>query len=250
MQLSVSVITAVLNRATTIGQTLASVQSQTWPRVEHIVIDGASTDGTLELLTGQRARLAVLVSERDDGMYGALNRGQTRASGDVIGLLHSDDVYADNRVLERVARAFDDPAVDGVYGDLDYVSRRDPSRVMRHWRAGLYSPAQLSWGWMPPHPTLHLRRSVIDTWGGFDTNLRIAADYDAILRYLKRGQIRLKYIPEVLVKMRLGGESNRNLTHVLRKTREDYVALRRHEAGGVATLILKNLRKLPQFVVR
>jgi glycosyltransferase len=103
---------------------------------------------------------------------------------------------------------------------------------------------------MPPHPTLHLRRSVIDTWGGFDTNLRIAADYDAILRYLKRGQIRLKYIPEVLVKMRLGGESNRNLTHVLRKTREDYVALRRHEAGGVATLILKNLRKLPQFVVR
>jgi glycosyltransferase len=247
---SISVITAVLNRAATIGQALASLQRQTWPRVEHIAIDGASTDGTVELLAAQRDRLAVLVSERDGGLYEALNRGLSRASGDVIGVLHSDDLYADDRVLERVAQAFDDPAVDGVYGDLDYVTSHDPSRVIRHWRAGVYSQERLAWGWMPPHPTLHLRRSVIETWGGFDASLTIAADYDAMLRYLKRGQIRLKYIPDVLVRMRVGGESNRSLSRLLRKTREDYVALRRHETGGVGTLILKNLRKLPQFVVR
>ena len=248
--LTISVVTAVLNRATTIGPALASLQAQTWRCVEHIVIDGASTDGTLELLCAQRDRLAILVSERDGGMYAALNRGLACASGDVVGFLHSDDLYADERVLERVAQAFDDRAVDGVYGDLDYVARNDPSRVIRHWCARLYDPGQLAWGWMPPHPTLYLRRSVFETYGGFDTSLRIAADYDAILRYLTRGKIQLQYIPEVLVKMRLGGKSNRNLSDVLRKTREDYTTLRRHQTGGVGTLILKNLRKLPQFVVR
>lgn len=250
MALTISVITATFNRVDTIAQALASVSGQTWKQVEHIVIDGASTDGTLKVIEAQRGRLAVLVSERDHGIYDALNKGLALASGDIVGLMHSDDFYADERVLERVAMAFADPAVDGVYGDLDYVAKIDPARIIRRWRSGIYQYSRLARGWMPPHPTLFLRRSVIETWGGFDTSFRIAADYDAMLRYLVRGKIRLAYIPEVLVKMRVGGESNRSLARVLRKSREDYTALRRNEVGGIGALIWKNLSKLDQFFVR
>lgn len=245
--MKVSVITATYNRADTVAGALASVAGQTWPNVEHIVIDGASTDGTLQLIEAQRDRLAVLVSEPDGGIYDALNKGLALATGDVVGLLHSDDAYADARVLERVAQAFADPAVDGVYGDLDYVAKADMSRIVRRWRSGAYARENLAHGWMPPHPTLFLRRAVIQQWGGFDTTYRIAADYDAMLRYLARGRIRLAYIPEVLVKMRVGGESNRSLGRILRKSREDYLALRRNEVGGVGALVWKNLSKLPQF---
>jgi glycosyltransferase involved in cell wall biosynthesis len=245
--LKISIVTASFNRVDTVAQALASVQGQTWQPVEHIVIDGASTDGTLQVIEAQRDRLAVLVSERDGGIYDALNKGFALASGDVVGLMHSDDFYADERVLERVAQAFADPAVDGVYGDLDYVAKADPSRIIRRWRSGIYQRSRLAHGWMPPHPTLFLRRSVIEQWGGFDTGFRIAADYDAMLRYLARGKIHLAYIPEVLVKMRVGGESNRSLSRILRKSREDYTALRRNEVGGLWALAWKNLGKLGQF---
>jgi len=247
MEPTISVITAVFNRVTTIGQTLDSLRAQTWPNVEHLVIDGASTDGTLDLLQSRRAELSVLLSEPDSGIYDALNKGLALAHGDIIGLLHSDDIYAHTRVLERIAHAFTDPRIDGVYGDLDYVSSTDPTRLVRRWRAGDYHPKRLARGWMPPHPTLYLRRSVIEHWGGFDTDFRIAADYDAMLRYLARGRLRLAYIPEVLVRMRLGGASNRSLSHILRKSREDYRALRRHDVGGLGTLAWKNLSKLSQF---
>lgn len=245
--LRISVITAVFNRVDTVGQALESVGSQRWGAVEHIVIDGSSTDGTLQVLESHRARLAVLVSERDSGIYEALNKGLARATGDVVGLMHSDDFYADDRVLERVASAFADPMVDGVYGDLDYVAKADPVRVIRRWRSGAYDRSRLAWGWMPPHPTLYLRRPVIERWGGFDTGFRVAADYDAMLRYLGRGGIRLAYIPEVLVKMRVGGESNRSLARILRKSREDYRALRNNDVGGLGSLVWKNLSKLGQF---
>jgi glycosyltransferase len=245
--LTISVITAVFNRVDTIAQALASVQRQTWKQVGHIVIDGASTDGTLQVIEAQRDRLAVLVSERDGGIYDALNKGFALASGDVVGLMHSDDFYADEQVLEWVALAFADPAVDGVYGDLDYVAKADPARIIRRWRSGTYQRSRLAHGWMPPHPTLFLRRSVIEQWGGFDTTFRIAADYDAMLRYMVRGNIRLAYIPKVLVKMRVGGESNRSLSRIFRKTREDYTALRRNEVGGLGALLWKNLSKVGQF---
>lgn len=247
MEPTISVITAVFNRVATIGQTLDSVRAQTWPNVEHLVIDGASTDGTLDLLQSRRAELSVLLSEPDSGIYDALNKGLALARGDLVGLLHSDDIYAHARVLERIAQAFADPRIDGVYGDLDYVSSTDPTRLVRRWRAGDYHPKRLARGWMPPHPTLYLRRSVIERWGGFDTDFRIAADYDAVLRYLARGRLHLAYIPEVLVRMRLGGASNRSLSHILRKSREDYRALRRHNVGGLGTLAWKNLSKLSQF---
>ena len=245
--LTISVITAVFNRVDTVGQALESVGAQCWPLVEHIVIDGASTDGTLQVLQTHQGRLALLLSERDDGIYDALNKGLARATGDVVGLMHSDDFYADDLVLEKVAHAFDDPSVDAVYGDLDYVDKVNPSRIIRRWRTGDYKPARLAWGWMPPHPTLYLRRSVIEQWGGFDTSFRIAADYEAMLRYFAIGQIRLAYIPEVLVKMRVGGESNRSLSHIVLKSREDYRALRKNGVGGIGALVWKNLSKVGQY---
>lgn len=247
MSLVVSVVTAVLNRAGTLAEALTSVQAQQGVRIQHVVIDGASTDGSLQLLRAQGDRVSVLVSEPDEGIYDALNKGLARATGDIIGFLHSDDVYAHDRVLARVVAAFDDPAVEAAYGDLDYVTQ-DATRVLRRWRAGHYSHGRLARGWMPPHPAFFARRSVYERLGTFDTSFRIAADYDWLLRVLGSGDVQPAYIPEVLVKMRWGGASNRSLERLLRKSREDLLALRRHGIGGVGTLLLKNLSKLQQFL--
>jgi glycosyltransferase involved in cell wall biosynthesis len=247
----ISVVTTLFNAKDTAAECLDSVAEQTYLQREHIVIDGGSGDGTLALLQQRRAQLAVLVSEPDGGIYFGLNKGIARATGEVVGLLHADDVYADTQVLSRVAVAFADPAVQAVYGDLQYVARADPQRVIRQWQAGAFRPARLRWGWMPPHPTLFLRRSLYKRFGLFDTRYRIAADYDLILRMLTTlaaGEVR--YLPHVLVRMRVGGVSNRSVRTVLRKSWEDYRALRANGVGGVGTLAWKNLSKLPQFVRR
>lgn len=246
--MKISIVTAVYNRRATIAQAIASVQAQTWPHVEHLVIDGASTDGTLAVVERARHQRMRLVSEPDTGIYDALNKGVALATGDVVGLMHSDDFFAHCRVLEKVAAAFG--AVDALaaYGDLDYVSAEDETRIVRRWRSGTYEPAKLRRGWMPPHPALFLRREVFERHGAYDTRFRIAADYDAILRWFSREDLRPVYIPEVLVKMRLGGESNRSVRKILRKTGEDYRALRINGVGGIGALALKNLSKVGQFV--
>ena len=245
--MKVSVITAVFNGRETVLDALRSVASQEHPEVEHVVIDGASSDGTAELLQARRGDIDVLVSEKDEGIYDALNKGVRLASGEIVGFLHADDLYSDSRVLSRIVDRFSDPAVEATYGDLVYVRKSDPGRIVRRWRAGQFSPARLAWGWMPPHPTFYARRSVYERLGAFDTRYRIAADYDCLLRFLGRGGIRVAYIPEVLVRMRTGGASNRSLANVLRKSREDYAALRANGVGGVGALAGKNLGKLGQF---
>ena len=236
----ISIVTAVLNRAGTIADALRSVEAQSYPHVEHIVQDGGSSDGTLDIVRQFGVSSNQLVSEPDAGIYDAINKGISRASGDIIGLMHSDDFFADDVVLQKIAEAFRDPEVDGVYGDLDYVSSSNTDKIVRRWRSGPY----------PPHPTLYLRREVFDRWGLYDTSMSVAADYEAMLRYLVKGEIRLDYIPGVLVKMRVGGESNRSLSRILQKSREDYTALRRHGVGGIDTLLAKNFSKLEQFLPR
>jgi glycosyltransferase involved in cell wall biosynthesis len=246
--LKISIITAVFNRHETVQEALESVARQTHGDVEHVVVDGASNDGTLEVLERLRNQIEVLVSEKDAGIYDALNKGIGLASGEVVGFLHADDLFADDRVISRIAAAFTDTSVDAVYGDLVYVSKNDTNRVIRYWRAGTFSRRRLSWGWMPPHPTFYVRRSVYQRLGAFDTRHRIAADYDCMLRFLGRGGIVPKYIPEVLVKMRVGGASNRSIANILRKSREDYRALRNNSIGGLGALAWKNLSKLQQFL--
>ena len=250
MSLKISVVTAVFNRAGTVAEALASVQGQTWPQVEHVVIDGASTDGTLPILRAHQAQLATLVSEPDQGIYDALNKGIRRASGDVVGFLHADDLFESPDSLARVAAAFANPAVDAVYGDLVYVRQQDPTQVVRYWRAGPFVPGCLARGWMPPHPTFYVRRAVYERLGLFDTRFRIAADYECILRFLGRGGLRPVYLPQVLVRMRLGGVSNQSLGSMVRKSREDLVAMQLNGVGGMQVLLRKNLTKLPQFVTR
>ena len=246
--MKISIVTAVYNRERTIREALASVSSQTHASIEHLIIDGASRDGTLAILRAHQDQRIVLISEPDQGIYDALNKGISRATGDVIGLMHSDDLFAHERVLEKVAAAFSDPAIDLVYGDLDYVSAADTTRVVRHWRSGDYSPEKLRLGWMPPHPTVFARAQVFRDHGLYDTSYRIAADYEAMLRFFGRAGLRSAYIPEVLVKMRTGGVSNRSLGHIMLKSREDLRAMRTNGIGGVGTLIAKNLSKIPQFL--
>ncbi|MEM1432322.1 MAG: glycosyltransferase family 2 protein, partial [Pseudomonadota bacterium] len=229
----ISVVTAVRNRADTVAEAIASLQDQSYASVEHVVQDGASTDATLQVIASVADDRMQLVSEPDHGIYDAINRGIARATGEVIGLMHSDDAFAASDILADVARAFEDPAVDAVYGDLDYVSARDPARIVRHWRAGRFEPRKLAQGWMPPHPTLYLRRRVFEAHGPYDTSFRIAADYDAVLRYFSTPRFRAVYVPRVFVKMRVGGASNASLRQILRKSREDYRALRRNGVGGM-----------------
>jgi glycosyltransferase len=250
MSLQISVITAVFNRARTLEDSLRSVQAQSWPDVEHIVVDGASTDGSLDIVRRHEHRLARVVSEPDRGVYDALNKGIALASGDVIGFMHADDTFASPQALQSVARAFEDPAVDAVYGDLVYVSQADPSRVVRYWKAGPFRREQLALGWMPPHPTFYVRRGLYERLGTFDTRYRIAADYENMLRILWHGRANTVYIPQVLVRMRTGGVSNKSVLNILSKSREDYAAMRQNGIGGLQALLLKNVTKLPQFVTR
>jgi len=245
--MKISIITAVYNRASTLFFSIDSVQSQCYTNIEHVFVDGASSDGSVELIQQRKRANDLFVSERDTGIYDALNKGLKMATGDVIGLVHSDDYLADTLVLRDVAQALSQPGVHGVYGDLQYVAKDDTRKVIRHWKSGEYHHSKLKLGWMPPHPTLFLKREVIDQWGGYDTSLRIAADYDAMLRYLHKGQIRLAYIPRVLVKMRVGGESNKSLKKIIQKSREDVIALRNNGVGGGCTLVFKNLSKVKQF---
>lgn len=245
--MKISVITAVRNNRDTVAAALDSILAQTHPELELIVIDGASTDGTLEVLQGYGERLQVLISEPDQGIYDALNKGLAHASGDIVGFLHADDLLANSSALADIARAFAGGSVDAVYGDLQYVKKSQPLLVVRHWRGGEFTPVRLAWGWMPPHPTLYLRRQIYERFGKFDTSYRIAADYDFMLRILRSGELRVQYLPRVLVNMRVGGTSNRSLLNLWCKSREDLQILQRQGVGGAGTLLLKNLRKLPQF---
>ena len=250
MSMKITVITAVYNNKRTILEALESVLSQSYKNVEHIVIDGGSTDGTVEAIRSFGNKIEKFVSEPDGGIYDALNKGIALATGDVVGFLNSDDVYAHDRVLEKIVRAFQHENADSVYGDLNYVKRDDISKVVRHWKSHEFSLKKLRRGWMPPHPTFYVKREIYEKYGGFDTSFKIAADYDSILRFLGLQQISTTYVPEVLVQMRLGGVSNRDLKSILKKSGEDYKALKKNGIGGKRVVFMKNFSKVSQFIKR
>lgn len=248
--MKISVITAVYQSEATVAEAIASVAAQAHPDLEHIVVEGNSADGSLAAIERAAHHRMRSISEPDEGIYDALNKGIQHATGDVIGFMHSDDFFAHDGALTRIAAAFEDPDVDAVFSDLDYVSQADTSRVIRHWSTGPFHPRRLKYGWMPAHPTLYLRREIYERFGSYDTNYGIAADYDFILRYFSQAAGKSVYLPEVLYKMRLGGVSNRNWPKIRRKMEEDLLALRRNRVGGFPTLALKNLSKVGQFLVR
>lgn len=250
MTITLSLVTATKNCQETIKTCLQSISSQKYVSYENIIVDGVSTDGTHEICLQHAGSSATIISEPDYGIYDALNKGWALAQGDVVGYLHGDDILASPHVLQLISEAFEDPSVDAVYGDLVYVDSVTTNRVIRYWRAGGFSRKSLVRGWMPPHPALYVRKHWYENLGGFDTRYRIAGDYDFILRLFSQPNFNAVYIPEVLVKMRVGGASNRSVRQIFKKTTEDYRALRQAGVGGLGTLAFKNLRKVHQFWVR
>lgn len=246
--IKISVITATFNSVLTIDDCLSSLAQQSYKNYEHIVIDGGSNDGTLDILRRRKSTLAKLISEPDKGIYDALNKGIEHATGDVIGFLHSDDMYGDSSILEHIANAFTDPSIIAVYGDLDYVRRRSFDKVVRRWKSSEFSIEDLRRGWMPPHPTLYVKTSWYKKNGGFDIKYKISADYSSILKMFNEKNFKSKYIPMVFIKMRLGGISNRSFRNILLKSSEDLDALKSTGVGGRGTFFYKNFRKIIQFL--
>lgn len=246
--MKISVITVCFNSAATIQDSLRSVAAQTHADVEHIIVDGASTDRTMEIVRAHGTRLAHVISEPDRGVYDAMNKGIALATGDVVGFLNSDDFFASTAELAFVAKAFDDPAVDACHADLVYVGEHDPGKVVRYWRSNAYRPGQFRTGWMPPHPTFYVRRSVYQRFGGFDLEFRLQADFELTTRFLEVHRIRSLYLPRVLVNMRLGGATNRSLANILKGNLEAYRACRKNGLPVTPLFMLRKiLSRLPQF---
>lgn len=246
--MKISIITATYNSAKTLRDTIKSIQNQCYSDIEYIIIDGASKDNTVAIAKEYNGLVSHILSEPDQGIYDAMNKGIALATGDVLGILNSDDFYAHEQVLEVVMNAFQKRNVDTVYGDLQYVDAENTSQVVRHWRAGGFYYKQFRYGWMPPHPAFFVRRELYEKYGVFDTSFRSAADYELMLRFLYKHRATAYYIPEVFVKMRTGGMSNANFRHRIRANRED---LRAWRVNGLRpyffTTLLKPIRKLNQF---
>ena len=246
----ISIITATYNASRTLGDCLQSVASQS-VHVEHLIIDGASTDETLKLVEACGDSVSKVISEPDRGIYDAMNKGIAQANGEVVGILNADDFYASSDVLEAVLARFDDPEVDACYGDLRYVDALEPTKTVRLWKSGHYDPKRFYWGWMPPHPTFFVRRSVYERYGMFDLTLGSAADYEIMLRFLLRHGVKTVYIPKVLVHMRTGGVSNASLRNRLRANRMDRKAWAVNNLKPYPwTIAMKPLRKVGQWFFR
>ncbi|AUS05828.1 glycosyltransferase family 2 protein [Pseudotamlana carrageenivorans] len=247
--MKITLITATYNSETSIKTCIESVISQDYPEVEHLIIDGASTDNTLLIVKDlqKKHNHITLISEPDQGIYDALNKGISKATGEVIGFVHSDDFLASEHVLSEIALQFKKEICDGVYGDLEYVDKQNTNKVIRYWKSCNFTPDMLKKGWMPAHPTLFLKKEIYKKHGIFDLNFKIAADYDFILRIFKDEHLKFSYLPMVLTKMRTGGASNRSLKNIITKSKEDYKALKKNKIGGWPTLFIKNVSKLSQF---
>ncbi|EQA7358754.1 glycosyltransferase [Enterobacter hormaechei] len=244
----VSIITATYNSESTLADTLLSLENQTYQNIEYIIVDGASKDSTLDLVREKCSRVSKIISEPDKGIYDALNKGISAATGDIIGFLHSDDMLAYNTVIEDIVKIFESSSSEAVYGDLEYVGQEDTGKRIRLWKSGSFSRNKMKLGWMPPHPSFYMKRSCYQRYGGFSLNYRISADYDSLLRYIFINYITVTYLPKVLVKMRVGGISNRSLKTMICKSKEDIKIMKRNGISWPLALTFKNLSKLPQFI--
>lgn len=248
--MKISIVTATYNSAATVRDTLTCIAEQEYQNIEHIIVDGVSKDNTLEIVSGF-SHVQKVISEKDKGIYDAMNKGLLAATGEVIGILNSDDFYSHPQVLSKVAAAFADPAIQCVYSDLQYVHPVETNKVVRTWKAGKFKRKNFYYGWMPPHPTFFVRKEVYEQVGLFNINLRSAADYELMLRILLKYEVCVGYIPEVLVKMRAGGMSNASIKNRIKANREDALAWKLNGMQPYFfTVVLKPLRKVTQFLIR
>jgi len=247
--MKVSIITATNNSEKTIEDCIKSLISQVYVNVEFIIIDNNSTDSTLAIIEKYQLKnkSIKLISESDNGIYDALNKGVSHASGEIIGFLHSDDLYFDCYSILDVVGFFNDNKYDGVYGDLQYVNKENTDKVIRLWKSSVFHSKLLKMGWMPAHPTLFLKKQVYQKHGEFQTSYKISADYDFTLRILKDTTLKFGYMPKCITKMRVGGASNRSIKNIIQKTREDYKVVSSNNVGGWFSIVLKNISKIKQF---
>jgi glycosyltransferase involved in cell wall biosynthesis len=246
--LKVSIITVVYNRHDTIAEAIGSVLQQTYADIEYIVVDGASTDGTVAIIQQYANSVSKFVSERDGGLYDALNKGIRLATGDIIGFLHADDIFYSKNVVSQIIEAFQKFNTDSVYADLVYVDKQRVNKLVRNWKSGQFKRSKFLYGWMPPHPTFYVKREVYERLGLYNTTLKSAADYELMLRYLYKFNISTTYIPKRFVRMRAGGKSNLSLSNRLKANQEDHQAwLLNGLEPRFYTRYLKPLRKLVQY---
>ncbi len=249
--MKVSIITVCFNSAETIEDTILSVASQTYKNIEYIIVDGLSKDATISIIKKHEQTVYKWVSEKDKGIYDAMNKGVKLATGDIIGILNADDVFANEYVIEHVVEKFILSNSDAVYADLQYVNKKDTSKVVRYWKSGKYSYGSFLNGWMPPHPTLYLKREVYGQFGLYRLDMPSAADYEFMLRVIHLHKIKLSYLPEITVLMREGGMSNKSIIHRIKANKDDR---RAWEVNNLRpkwyTLILKPLSKLSQFIIK
>ena len=251
MGFKVSIITAVYNNCDTISQAIESVLYQDYPDIEYIIIDGNSTDGTVEIIRRYEGKITNWISEPDKGIYYAMNKGLKLATGDIVGILNSDDFYRDATIISKVVKVFIQHQPDALYGDLLYVEAANTQHIVRYWQAKSYHKNKFLMGWMPPHPTFFVKRQIYNQFGVFDTRLRSSADYELMLRLIHKHKIRLAYLPEILVKMRTGGISNKSLKNRLFANQEDYQAWKINDLRpAFYTVWLKPIRKLLQYMTK
>jgi glycosyltransferase involved in cell wall biosynthesis len=227
--MKISIITVTLNSERFVADTIVSLSHQSYCDIDAIFVDGGSVDSTISVIRSLNRFNYAIIAEPDNGIYDAMNKGIALASGDIVGFLNSDDFYAHERVLETVAQCFaEDPKLDACYSDLMYVDRLESSRTVRYWQSNSFELGSFSRGWCPPHPTLFVRRSVYECFGGFDLSYRIAADVELMMRFLEVHKLRVKYVPDVWVKMRMGGTTNKNWRNVWVQNQEVLRALKSH----------------------
>jgi glycosyltransferase involved in cell wall biosynthesis len=248
----VTLITATYNSGASIKTCLDSVVSQDYDVFEYLIIDGKSSDETLSIVEDYQKKYFYikLISEKDEGIYDALNKGVLLATGDVIGFVHSDDLLASKTVISEIVATLKNEKLDGVYGDLEYVRKEDTSKVVRFWKSRSFNSKLLSKGWMPAHPTLFLKKEVYEKHGFFNLGYKISADYDFMLRILKDDSLKFGYLPKVITKMRVGGASNGSINNIINKTKEDYRAIRSNQIGGWFSILIKNTSKIKQLFIR
>lgn len=249
--MKVSIITATYESRETISNCIISVNVQCYPKIEHIVIDGNSKDDTVDVIQHQPNRVFLLVSEPDMMVYDALNKGIKNTTGDIIGLLHSDDMFGSEHTISHIVETFERTGADVVYGDLVFVQRNNTTKVIRYWKSSPCTSGKLSRGWMPPHPTVFMRREVYEKYGFFDLSYRISADYDFLLRVFKDRSLKFEYMPELITRMRIGGISTGTVKNIIRKSKEDYLVLKKNKVlFPLLVVLLKISSKLPQFLKR
>lgn len=245
--MKISIITIAYNSEETIEDTILSVINQTYNDIEYILVDGGSTDKTLEIIEKYKNQIDIVISEPDKGIYDAMNKGIRTANGELVGILNSDDFYANSSVIENISKNIKD--YDSIYADLVYVDRVDTNKIIRYWKSGVYKKGAFLKGWMPPHPTFFLRKKIYDRFGTYNLALKSAADYELMLRVLHKENISTTYYPEIITKMRVGGQSNASISNRLKANKEDREAWEINQIDPkFYSLYLKPLRKISQFI--